>query len=171
MLSVKQRILLSVRCSEANHMCKHPITQQGFEARVPESIRHRSATADTINEMMQVSLQSCNVQDPSIERIHTVFAWEANVFGNMHGGLIAPVIDMTMGILCMAYTDAEMTPTTSMTVNFLKPIRIDSVLHMSAQITHCGKSILHLSAACWTQDRAKPVATAEAVFFRINQIR
>jgi len=147
-------------------MSNHLTDQSAFEEAVHAGLAYRLSREDSINDKIALSLVSCDVAVPRIELVHTVTAWELNVAGNLHGGIISTIMDSCMGMLCKAYTGARFTPTISLTVNFLRGVTEGQTLHIAAEMTHAGGRILQLSASCWTEDPAAPNATAMGTFYR-----
>jgi len=147
-------------------MPNHLTDQAAFEEAVRAGLAYRLSREDSINDKLNLALASCDVTKPRVEFVHTVTAWELNVAGNMHGGIISTLMDSTMGLLSKAYTGARFTPTISLTVNFLRGVSEGETLHIVAEMTHAGGRILQLSAACYTDDPAAPNATAMGTFYR-----
>lgn len=82
----------------------------------------------------------------------------ANPLGNLQGGVIAALIDDTMGPLSFA---AARSPTTTLNlaVNYLRAVRCPATVTVEARITGRGRQILFLEAQV-TDTRGRLVATA-----------
>ena len=146
---------------------KPPMTDPAaFETAVRAGLAYRLGRENSINDQLHLSLVSCDASVPSVEFVHEVTAWDLNVAGNLHGGIISTLMDSTMGLLSKAYTGARFTPTISLTVNFLHGVKAGESLHVRAEMTHAGGRILQLNASCWTDDPTKPAATAMGTFYR-----
>lgn len=146
---------------------KPPITDPiAFEEAVRAGLAYRLGRENSINDKLHLELVSCDASVPRVEFVHEVTAWDLNVAGNLHGGIISTLMDSTMGLLCKAYTGARFTPTISLTVNFLRGVTEGKQLHVAAEMTHAGGRILQLSASCWTDDPTKPAATAMGTFYK-----
>lgn len=77
-----------------------------------------------------------------------------NPYGWLHGGVTSTMLDMGMGLL--AYYHYQTTcPTSSMTINFLRPNRLGSYLVVQSRVAHLGKKIIHLTAQAWMEDEPK----------------
>lgn len=151
-----------------NESRNHPAMQDqsAFEEAVRAGLAYRLSREDSINDKLDIELVACDVRVPRIEIVHKVTAWDLNVAGNLHGGIISTLMDSTMGMLSKAYTAARFTPTISLTVNFLRGVTEGETLHIAAEMTHAGGRILQLSATAWTDDPQKPTATAMGTFYR-----
>ena len=59
-------------------------------------------------------------------RCHT-YSWMTNHRNDVHGGMIATILDHSMGIVCRAIYEAmpgEAIPTTSIAVNYARPVPV-----------------------------------------------
>ena len=143
------------------------IDQQTLEARIQKAFDKHLITDDTISGMMKVRVVACDAEKRTLELAFPVQEWQKNLIGMMHGGLICTALDMAMGWLTLGFTDAAMTPTVSMNVNFLRAIPMGAELFATSHIEHLGKSIVHLTASCYFDDPARPAATAQGVFYSL----
>jgi uncharacterized protein (TIGR00369 family) len=85
----------------------------------------------------------------------------ANRHGTAHGGLIAAVLDTSMGVAVRTNGRVENLGTASLTVNYLKPARGRIAVH--AQLRRCGRTLAFCEAEARNADD-EVVATASAVF-------
>lgn len=63
--------------------------------------------------------------------------WMANVWGSVHGGVTACLVDTCMGITC-AVQCGVITPTITMTVNYARPVPLDIALEVRTRTVRCG---------------------------------
>lgn len=146
-------------------MRNHACTQPELESRVLAELARRNARED-INQMMQLQFVQCSADEGSVELLHPMQDWEINIYGTMHGGLIALILDATMAVTCRSWTGDRATPTLDIHVNFLRPVKQGEPVHTKAYVVHAGRSVVQLRAELWTSDPAKTCASADAVFFR-----
>jgi uncharacterized protein (TIGR00369 family) len=90
-----------------------------------------------------------------------VRARHSNRHGNAHGGLLAALLDTSMGMAVRTGGRAENLGTASLTVNYLKPARGRIAVH--AQLRRCGRTLAFCEAEARNADD-DVVATASAVF-------
>ena len=118
--------------------------------------------------MMTLVFAQCSAEEKYVELTHQMADWETNVFGTLHGGLIAFLLDATMAIACRAYTGDHATPTLDIHVNFLRPVKQGELVQTRATIVHVGRRVVRLSAELWTESRARLCATSDATFYRAD---
>ncbi|SAK87532.1 thioesterase [Caballeronia hypogeia] len=85
----------------------------------------------------------------------------SNRHGNAHGGLLAALLDTSMGLATRSGARVDNLGTASLTVNYLKPARGRVVVH--AQMRRCGRTLAFCEAEARNTD-GDAVATASAVF-------
>ena len=82
----------------------------------------------------------------------------------IHGGIVGTMFDTSMGIAAYAVTGG-MTPTISLTTNFLRPAPGDGTLIVHARVTKAGRAVIYAEAEMWdSRAPEKPVATAQGIF-------
>ncbi|BCF90920.1 PaaI family thioesterase [Paraburkholderia largidicola] len=90
-----------------------------------------------------------------------VRARHANRHGNAHGGLLAALLDTSMGMAVRTSGRVDNLGTASLTVNYLKPARGRIAVH--ARVRRCGRTLAFCEAEARNGDD-DVVATASAVF-------
>ena len=130
-----------------------------FEQRVEHFIALRTRAADTINAMVEMELVSADEESRTMTLRFPLRHWEMNPVGRTHGGILCTLLDMAMGGIAYACSDADFTPTIQMSVNFVKGSETGEDLYVEAVCDHCGSRMLMTRAVA----RLKPgdvVATA-----------
>lgn len=143
-------------------------TQAEMEQRARTEIERRNQRND-INQMMAVAFAQCSAEGKFLELTHPIADWETNVFGTLHGGLIALLLDATMAIASRAYTGDQMTPTLDIHVNFLRPVPKGELVRTRATIVHVGRSVIQINGELWIEERSNLCAAADAIFYRADQ--
>jgi uncharacterized protein (TIGR00369 family) len=85
----------------------------------------------------------------------------SNRHGNAHGGVLAALLDTSMGLAARTGGRVDNLGTASLTVNYLKPARGRIAVH--AQLRRCGRTLAFCEAEARNADD-DVVATASAVF-------
>jgi uncharacterized protein (TIGR00369 family) len=97
-----------------------------------------------------------------------VTADHANAQGNLHGGLMATVLDVAMGATVSKLRGndgAVLFSTVTMTINYLAPMPMGGTLAATGRVTGGGYKTVFAEAVAHGPDGA-PVATASGVFKR-----
>ncbi|MDD6160751.1 MAG: PaaI family thioesterase [Oscillospiraceae bacterium] len=144
------------------HFTTEELTQRivcNLEKRVhlqdPESLGPRLAPA----------LESCNGPELRLDlRFHTA-SWMANPAKNVHGGIVAAILDTTMGITTGVIYN-QMTPTVTMTVNYSLPVPLDTDVICRAHVIHTGSTTAQTEGYIVAADRPDRIlASATGVFY------
>ncbi len=89
-------------------------------------------------ELVCVEKDGCVLKFP-------VADWMANPHGTVHGGLAATMLDTAMGITAAAMS-GNLPATVSMTVNYVRPVRLHTPLTVTVRAQHCGHTVAYLTA-------------------------
>jgi acyl-coenzyme A thioesterase PaaI-like protein len=142
---------------------------QAMKERVLESLSFRATQADTINTSLPLTFVKASHQQKMLEMSLAASPWTRNVSGIMHGGAIATAFDITMGLLCKAYSNVSFSPTISLQVNFCKPVPIGACLHIQAKLSSVNRKFFQVQAEAWEEGRSGTIlATASAIFYRAS---
>ena len=90
--------------------------------------------------------------------------WMRNPLGWLHGGMIASLLDSSMGIHCAVYSGGAATPTINLNINYLRPTPADRPLYIRSRIVRHGRSMVFAEGSLWADDENNPCATATGVF-------
>ena len=149
-------------------MAAIPYTQAQMQQLILESLECRRQWGG-INQMMELSLESCYAETGVVHLSHPMAFWETNVIGTMHGGLITLLLDSAMAIAALCCTGNRRMPTSDIHVSFLRPVQQDSTVHIRAYSMHAGKRLLQMRAELWTNSPELPCACASATFYRVGE--
>ena len=117
-----------------------------------------------VNDRMAPEFVSCSDDGRECTVRYYLKPSMRNPMGWLHGGVTSAMMDMGMGMLAHYHQQATC-PTTSMTINYLRPNRIGSYLVVQSRVAHLGKKIVHLTATAWMEDAPKHLtATATASY-------
>ncbi|MDO5549149.1 MAG: PaaI family thioesterase [Eubacteriales bacterium] len=105
----------------------------------------------SVNDRMAPEFVSCSENGRECTVRYFLKPEMRNPMGWLHGGMTSAMLDMGMGLL--TYYHVQMTcPTSSMTINFLRPNRIGGYLVVQSRVSHLGKKIVHLTSQAWMED-------------------
>ena len=126
--------------------------------------RIQRENADKIVSMMAPHIIACDAQEMSMTIAYPALPWEQNPDGVIHGGIVGTMFDTSMGIAAYAVTGG-MTPTISLTTNFLRPAPGDGTLMVHAHVTMAGRTVIYAAAELWdSRTPEKIAATAQGIF-------
>ncbi len=120
----------------------------------------------TIVENLLPNLVSCDFNKRVAEFSVEILPNMKNGMGITHGGVTATIFDNCMGLLSSSIIEEGWTPTVNLQINYIKPVMVNSTLHITVRITSLGKTLINVIAEAWDEnDRDRILATATAVFF------
>ena len=120
--------------------------------RLTHFINLRHCLVGTINEMVQLDASSYNEVKQSIDYTCEIKEWMINPGKMLHGGIVATVIDMSMGGCAYVFSDAYYVPTISMNVQYLTAMHVGEMMYIQARILRIGKDVIQTSADITNKD-------------------
>ena len=135
-------------------------------------VRTRTKNPDRPNiRFFDISLDCCDWSTHYVcLRCHT-YSWMANSQNDVHGGMIATIFDHCMGIVCRAVYEVlpgKPLPTTSIAVNYARPVPVGKDILVRIHIVSTGKSVAHFTAEMSLPDAPHfPLATAVSTFHTV----
>lgn len=106
----------------------------------------------------------------SFEESTMVYRYEtepgmSNPLGKLHGGMIAAMMDTTMGALSFYMAGEKLTPTITMKVDYVRPGIIGQPVYVGVRCTNCGRTMCYVTGKAWQEDENYPFTTADGVYF------
>ena len=92
-----------------------------------------------------LTLIDCDGPTGSLTLSYRTRPWMANIWGVVHGGVVANLVDTCMGITCSVQCGV-ITPTISMTVNYARPVPLDAEVTVRIRTVRCGATSGQMSA-------------------------
>ena len=142
-------------------------SQQGMERAIRDYLGQVKTQSDgTFNGMLAASLHACDYAGRTLVLRVETKSWMENPNNVVHGGVSAALLDMTMGTLCRYFSGGGMTPTVSMSVNYLHPVPVDRAILIGAELPMAGFTLCHAAARLWAEGQEDtPLCTATGVYF------
>ena len=114
--------------------------------------------------MLAPEFVTCDYKARRVTVRFPVREWMRNPGGVMHGGAVASALDTAMGCHTFFWAGNSMTPTINMLCNFMRPIKMGSMLYVTTHITYVGRSMLYATAEAYADDLNEPLVTAQGVY-------
>lgn len=142
------------------------LSQEGME----KSLKHfaellTTGQPDAFSAFIPPQFLRCNFKENTLAYVFETAPRMANPAGNVHGGVIAGMLDTTMGALIYYMAGERITPTITMKVDYVAPGVIGRPLYVGVKCTRCGKTMAYITCKAWQVDEDKPIATADGVYF------
>ena len=111
-----------------------------------------------------LTLIDCDGPSGSLTLRYQTRPWMANIWGVVHGGVVANLVDTCMGITCAAQCGV-ITPTISMTVNYARPVPLDAEVIVHTRTVRCGATSGQLTAeVCLARRPDELLVTASGAY-------
>ena len=135
--------------------------QEFHEQRLRAAIYQRThSEPGSVNDRIPPYFVSCSSDGKTCTVRYVTKPEMRNPMGWLHGGVTSAMLDMGMGLLAYYNAGMILCPTSTMTINFLRPGRIGGAVHVESQITFLGHRIIHTRASAWMEDEPdKLIAT------------
>lgn len=123
------------------------LTTEELRRRVLGFLRYRgTATPSGMPDPSALlTLLDCDGPTGSLLLGYDTKPWMANVWGVVHGGIVATLVDTCMGITC-GIQCGFITPTVSMTVNYARPVLLNASIVVHTRTVRCGATSGQISA-------------------------
>lgn len=89
-----------------------------------------------------------------------------NLSGIVHGGVVMTLIDRAIGLNCRAQAPGERLATATLTVNFLRQVKVGEFISVTCRLRKQGLKSIFGDADVQVGDRL--VATATGVFMKVG---
>ena len=125
----------------------HQLTTQELRRRTLAflQLRAREIPAGMPDPSADLTLLDCDGPSGSLTLGYATKPWMANVWGVVHGGVTAALVDSCMGITC-GIQCGLITPTISMTINYARPVPLDASIVVRTRTVRCGATAGHIEA-------------------------
>lgn len=125
----------------------HQLTTQELRRRTLAflQLRAREIPAGMPDPSADLTLLDCDGPSGSLTLGYATKPWMANVWGVVHGGVTAALVDSCMGITC-GIQCGLITPTISMTINYACPVPLDASIVVRTRTVRCGATAGHIEA-------------------------
>lgn len=148
-----------------------PTPQDLHEQRLRAAIYQRThSEPGSVNDRIAPQFDSCSSDGKCCTVRYMTRPEMRNPMGWLHGGVTSAMVDMGMGLLAYYNAGFILCPTSTMTVNYLKPGRIGTAVYVQSEITYQGRRIIHANARVWMEDNPDElIATATGSYMVPSQ--
>ena len=142
------------------------IETEELRRRVQSILKHRTdATPQGMPDpSADLTLIDCDGPAGSLTLRYQTKPWMANIWGVVHGGVTANLVDTSMGIACAAQCGV-ITPTISLTVNYARPVPLNAQVVVRIRTVRCGATSGQMCAeVCRPEQPDRPLVTASGAY-------
>ena len=97
---------------------------------------------------------------------------EANIYGNVHGGIIMKLVDEAGGVAALRHARRPLVTVAIDSLSFLHPVRIGNLLTLHAEVTYVGRTSIETAVRVEAEDgltgQVTHVASAYVVYVALD---
>ena len=138
-------------------------TEQAFMERVYRMLCEEEGAACGLIGLMKPLFLSCSAENRSLTLDFAAEDWMLNSKQTLHGGMLASMLDNTMGLAARFVCKTNRLSTVSLAVNYLRPVLPGEHVTVTAQVDKAGRRMIFLSGCVYAED-GKKAATATGAF-------
>ena len=122
------------------------ITHEELARRINEllALRNDDIDPNLPNLRFCATLDSCDENGVCLR--YRTYSWMANPNRVVHGGMVAAILDTSMGTVCCALYEGGFTPTITMTINYARPVPLEADILVRVHHSYTGAGSAQLSA-------------------------
>lgn len=121
---------------------------------------------DTLNAIFEPVVIDCDPEEPSITISFPITDNMQNTSGMAHGGVLMTAYDITMGTIARWFQHGRMSPTLTMTIDFVLPVRAGTDFIVTAKPVALAKHTMDFECVGRTsEDLEKIVNRCTGRFF------
>lgn len=141
-----------------------PSSQMEQQARGLVAARLRNPDANLPGLDIDPEVVFCDPDSMTLELAFHTKHWMKNPIGVVHGGVIAILLDNTMGTAIASLCGLP-TPTITMTINYARPVPLDAEVRVRARVVMRGRTSSQLTAEVFLPEQPDRIlVNATAVY-------
>ena len=138
------------------------------ELRMTEAVQGalalRRIQKERLNSLLEAEFVTCDEKNKTMALRFPVHEWELNPAGHLHGGISAAMMDVTMGIFAHAFSGGFACITTSLSIQYLRPVCEGDWIRAEAIAEFTGRHVLNFTAKGILEKNGKTAFTAVASY-------
>ena len=91
-----------------------------------------------------------------------------NPMGNLHGGVIAGIIDDIMGATVYSLGKSDPFVTVNLSVDYFAPARLGDVIQATTRVVKEGKNVINVECEIWFPAKKRLLAKASSNLMRVK---
>ena len=119
-------------------------TEQAFMERVYRMLCEEEGAACGLIGLMKPLFLSCSAENRSLTLDFAAEDWMLNSKQTLHGGMLASMLDNTMGLAARFCCKTNRLSTVSLAVNYLRPLLPGEHVTVAAQVDQAGRRMIFL---------------------------
>lgn len=138
-------------------------TKQHFMERVYTAFCGEEGAPCGLIGMLRPEFVACSAEHQTLTLGYAAEDWMLNSKQTLHGGMLASMLDNTMGLAARFCCKTNRLSTVSLAVNYLRPVLPGEHVTVAVQVDQAGRRMIFLSG-CVYAENGKKAATATGTF-------
>ena len=116
-----------------------------------------------VNDMLAPEPLSCDPETQTAKIRFEAKDWECNHRGELHGGAVASMFDVSMGMTVLAFTEHNSVATADLSVSYIRPFTGKTFI-IDVNVIRAGRSMARMRAIATDESTGKVLASATSNF-------
>ncbi len=116
-----------------------------------------------MNDMLSPEPISCDPEAQTAKIRFEAKDWECNHRGELHGGAVASMFDVSMGMTVLGFTDHYSVATADLSISYIRPFTGKSFI-IEVNVIRAGRSMARMRAIATDEATGKILASATSNF-------
>lgn len=129
--------------------------------RIAEEVQDTEAAK--MNAMLAPEPLECDIETQTSKIRYIAKEWEQNHRGELHGGVVASMFDVSMGMSVLAFSDHYSVATADLDVSFIRPFMGESFI-FEVNVIRIGRTMARIRALATDEKTGKLLASATSNF-------
>ncbi|MCI2063083.1 MAG: PaaI family thioesterase [Eubacteriaceae bacterium] len=126
---------------------------------------------NSFNGRLEPHPVGCSLEEMTSEIEYPILEWELNQAGQVHGGILCTMFDISAGSLAKIVNELEFNPTVSLNVRFIRPAMHGDTAVIKTVIESNGRTLVNMSGRAFSKNSGKLLATAAVTFINTDNRR
>lgn len=118
-------------------------------------------------------MEAKRVRDSSVTVVQQMMQYDANLYGNVHGGTIMKLVDNTAGIVGARHSGRQMVTASIDRLDFHSPVFVADLLRITASANYVGKTSMEIGVRIEAEDyktgKVRHTASAYMTFVALDE--
>lgn len=140
-------------------------TQEQWKELIEMSMRDiKKGGKERLNEMLAPTLLNCSAEQNTITLRYQIFPWELNPRDELHGGSLASMLDVALGLTARCASRSMQVATTDLSISYLRRIERDDAVLIQTKVQKNGHFMTRITAEAYSEKTGKIAATAQCSY-------